>query len=501
MNKVLVGGVVLGVLGAIALACGSTGDAGPVGATGKEGPSGAAGAPGAPGAPGANGTNGTGAAGEAGAPGGRGEAGAPGGTVIISALAKHGLEISPVPLATAGMTGDQLEQVGLGSYLANAIGNCNGCHGSPTQQFLGGNIGFPLDGAGHVVYTRNLTPDATTGLKLTEAQFIQVFRTGMDFTNSPTDGGAAQSLVVMPWQYFRWLSTSDIKALYAYLKVVPAVNNAVTADNKGFAPPVGVYDPTTYNDGQTTRALPPETDPTNAPVPDPGYVLRGLAIDPIANAAVPGLSAAEQARYGRGSYLVNAIAHCNDCHTNSARANGKVNFASFMTGGAIFPTPPPLQPLLKTTRVMSANLLGPNGYFNATPGGTNFSTFESALMTGLKTDEPPPQAPLGFPMPAKVFRNMTIDDIVSVYEYERLIASAALNGRTDKNIRAASVYCTASTDCDQANGETCDTANKECIARNCTGNGDCPVCQTCGVNSKCALPAPAALGACIAAGL
>ena len=51
-------------------------------------------------------------------------------------LSQIGLAIAPVPLNLAGL--DQTK-VGLGSYLVNAVGDCNGCHSS----------GEPPGGSGH----------------------------------------------------------------------------------------------------------------------------------------------------------------------------------------------------------------------------------------------------------------------------------------------------------------------------------------------------------------
>ena len=81
----------------------------------------------------------------------------------------------------------------------NAVADCIGCHSGSGPQgqplFLAGNVDFPIGGfdaggtpcaigtAGCIdshVFTRNLTPDATTGLKLSEAQFVEALRTGRD---------------------------------------------------------------------------------------------------------------------------------------------------------------------------------------------------------------------------------------------------------------------------------------------------------------------------------
>src|SRR5262249_23650294 len=146
------------------------------------------------GSPGSNGTNGTN--GTNGMNGMNGMDGMNGGTIIISDRAKHGLDISPVPVDTNGKTGDQIEAIGQGSYIVNAIGGCTDGHTSDPTKFLGGGTPFPLDGANppHMVFSRNLTPDPTHGLQLDEAQFIEALQTGKD-----RSAAGNEALIVMPW--------------------------------------------------------------------------------------------------------------------------------------------------------------------------------------------------------------------------------------------------------------------------------------------------------------
>jgi hypothetical protein len=143
-------------------------------------------------------------------------------------LIQIGFQIAPVPLNLGGKNHDL---VGLGSFLVNAIGDCNGCHtaggppnfnyannrnpyfGQPTKTdpttYLAGGTdfgpavpssadigGFPPgseppsyppaaygDYVGPDIITRNLTPDRT-GLPeggSTLAQFKTILRTGHDF--------------------------------------------------------------------------------------------------------------------------------------------------------------------------------------------------------------------------------------------------------------------------------------------------------------------------------
>src|SRR5579863_908656 len=55
---------------------------------------------------------------------------------------QQGLAIAPVYLNLKGKTPNQINLVGMGSYLVNAVGDCNGCHtsgGPPNFNYLAGN--------------------------------------------------------------------------------------------------------------------------------------------------------------------------------------------------------------------------------------------------------------------------------------------------------------------------------------------------------------------------
>jgi hypothetical protein len=169
--------------------------------------------------------------------------------------AQIGLRIAPVPL---NLQGKNRALVGLGSYLVNAVADCNGCHsaGPPTEfapggnpylnqptkinpaTYLGGGRDFgPYPGPGpfpHII-SRNLTPDKT-GLPEgghTFDEFLQIIRTGVDMDHlHPTCTGAPDGtclpppfdgalLQVMPWPIHRNMSKHDLRAIYEYLSAVP----------------------------------------------------------------------------------------------------------------------------------------------------------------------------------------------------------------------------------------------------------------------------------------
>jgi hypothetical protein len=383
---------------------------------------------------------------------------------------------------------------------------------------LGGGVVFGGAPAPFTVTTRNLTPDPATGLKLTEDQFVNVLRTGADYLTAPDGGTAAQTLLIMPWNVFRWMSTYDIRSIYRYLKAIPPVVNKIAADTKtaAVAPAPGTP-PTTFTDGDQAIPLPPETDPAAGMVPDPDRVLRGLAIDRLID--VPNIvptDTVQQALFGRGSYIVTAVADCAGCHDNPGPI--PPNLAPFdkphyLTGGQVFETPPPLRPLLHTVRAASANLQGMNnGFFNK-PDVT-FQTFLTLITQGIHaedvTPDSGPPARLAFPMPWDVFRHMTLSDLESVYVYMKQVAinygsTSLVNGadggaQLDKSVPAPALYCAPAGDAGPAIAcpapMTCSstTAPGECVGA-CATTADCAVCQTC-TAGMCAPMTGAALVAC-----
>jgi len=140
-----------------------------------------------------------------------------------------------------------------GKYLVTAMG-CNDCHtpwkmgpngpepdmtrmlsGHPETAKVGpspklgsGWMGAVSDdfttwaGPWGISYTANLTPDQNTGLGIwTEEMFINALRQGKHM------GTSRPILPPMPWPAFRNLSDDDLKAVFAYLKTIPAISNHV----------------------------------------------------------------------------------------------------------------------------------------------------------------------------------------------------------------------------------------------------------------------------------
>ena len=94
-----------------------------------------------------------------------------------------------------------------GAYLATG---CTGCHGAG---FSGGRIpGTPPDWKA----AANITPDPATGLgRWTEQDFVRAMRTGRR-----PDGSGIDPL--MPWKALANMNDTELRALWAYLRTVPA---------------------------------------------------------------------------------------------------------------------------------------------------------------------------------------------------------------------------------------------------------------------------------------
>ena len=75
-----------------------------------------------------------------------------------------------------------------------------------------------------VSFPANLTPDKETGLgEWTEEAFLQAIRTG----KHQGQPNGRPILPPMPWEMIREMTDPDLKAVWAYLRSIPPVNNQV----------------------------------------------------------------------------------------------------------------------------------------------------------------------------------------------------------------------------------------------------------------------------------
>jgi hypothetical protein len=175
------------------------------------------------------------------------------------ALVTRGFQIAPVPL---NLYGRNRALVGLGSYIVNAVSDCNSCHNSgqtldgmflagrnpyrlipgslfsqpkkidPSTYFGGGQPFGTVDFKdpspdNPVIVSRNLTPDKTGRAEgHTLADFMKILRTGVDMDNVHPKlpaGFDGKLLQVMPWPTFQNMTDHYIEAIYEFLSAIPCL--------------------------------------------------------------------------------------------------------------------------------------------------------------------------------------------------------------------------------------------------------------------------------------
>lgn len=121
-----------------------------------------------------------------------------------------------------------------GSYIANSVANCVGCHTArdlKTGEFIGEPFagGFYMEpdqlSNGYAFITPNLTPHPETGIMAdwSENLFVSRFRNGRVYEGSH-----------MPWGTFSRMDELDLRAVYRYLNSLEPVNNKI--EKIAFAP-------------------------------------------------------------------------------------------------------------------------------------------------------------------------------------------------------------------------------------------------------------------------
>jgi hypothetical protein len=148
---------------------------------------------------------------------------------------------------------------------------------------------------------------------------------------------------------------------------------------------------------------------------DESKIQQGFAINPVPL----NMHGKNRALVGLGSYLVNAIGGCNDCHTNPSFAPGgnpyllgqhkAINATAYLGGGQAF---------------------GPFISRNLTPdksglpeGGRSFSDFLLIMRTGVDLEHLHPNLPAPLNgallqvMPWPTYQSMTDRDLRAIYEY------------------------------------------------------------------------------------
>ncbi|OYY63768.1 MAG: alcohol dehydrogenase [Burkholderiales bacterium 28-67-8] len=223
-----------------------------------------------------------------------------GGAVLVAAVVSLNLrgegaldaEIAATAAPAPGWRADP-DVIARGAYLARA-GNCQACHTARGGEPYAG--GRAIETPFGTVFSSNLTPDADHGLgRWSAPQFWRALHHGRS-----ADGRLLTP--AFPYDNTTLINRADSDALYAYLRSVPPVAQAVRAHELRFP----------FN---TQAAL---------------AVWRALYFEPreFLN------DTTQSAEWNRGAYLVQGLGHCNACHA-SRNALGATSGPLDLGGGLI----------------------------------------------------------------------------------------------------------------------------------------------------------------------
>lgn len=126
----------------------------------------------------------------------------------------------------------ETDVVNYGKYLVTASA-CVECHTPVSkgqiikgEEFSGGRE-FPFPD-GTIIRSANITPDQNTGIGIvTEQQFVAAFRAKSDSITLTRKMQPGEPNTIMPWTMYGKMKEEDLKAIYAYLRTVPAKNKQI----------------------------------------------------------------------------------------------------------------------------------------------------------------------------------------------------------------------------------------------------------------------------------
>lgn len=307
---------------------------------------------------------------------------------------------------------DSAALIAKGKYLAIAA-DCGACHTPPDHaaEMSGGYIiSSPL---GNIVAS-NITPSKTAGIgDYTEQEFARAVRQGIN--------RQGQHLYpAMPYTSYAKITDEDIHALYVYFM------QGVKADDN----------------------VPPQTD-----LPFPFNIRSSMALWNVLFADDQTFIPAKDksAQINRGDYLVNALAHCDTCHTPRNALMGQNNDRA-LSGGSL------------------GSWYAPNITSDKQAGIGNWS--DAQLAQYLKTGHVAGKAQAAGPMAEAVehsLQYLSDDDINAMVAYLRQIPAVSQPGAardmqgkpatSDAALRAVKspdagwqVYSSTCANCHQADG-------------------------------------------------
>jgi mono/diheme cytochrome c family protein len=253
------------------------------------------------------------------------------------------------------------ERLKRGQYLTHAVIPCMGCH-SEWNDKADPPVLRSQEGAGHLVfedgglkvYASNITPDPETGIgNWSDDAIARAIREGI-----AADGSVL--FPAMPYEHFRHMSDEDLASIVVYLRSMPPAHHQVPPSKVPFV---------------IARLIQTVPKPVTEPVAGPD----------------------QSQPANHGEYLV-SMGICSDCHTpRTPPPNvGPVKGMEF-AGGSVF-----------EDGVTSSNI---------TPDASGIGYYNEALFLQSIRSGAVRARKLKPPMPWPIYRNMTDDDLKSVFAY------------------------------------------------------------------------------------
>ena len=185
------------------------------------------------------------------------------------------------------------DAVARGAYLARA-GDCVSCHTASGGQSYAG--GYKLDTPFGYLLAPNITPDMATGIgRWTADDFYRALHQGVNKNGQ-------DMYPVMPFDFYTRVTREDSDAMFAYLRSLAPVSNAVVVNHLRFPFnqrwSMAVWRELYFNEGSY------KNDP------------------------------AKSAAWNRGAYLVEGLGHCSACHS-PRNALGGIEKDKAYTGASV----------------------------------------------------------------------------------------------------------------------------------------------------------------------
>jgi mono/diheme cytochrome c family protein len=193
---------------------------------------------------------------------------------LVAALAQNPSRLVAGAASPGQRDADNADLVKRGAYLARA-GDCIACHTADKSRPFAG--GLPIGTVFGTIYTPNITPDPETGIgRWTDEDFVRAMHQGIG-------KGGERLYPAFPYTEYTRVSERDVLAIRAYLNTVVPIHYTPPRNDLSF--PFNqrwlmfFWNLFNFREGRF--------------VPDPK----------------------QSAQWNRGAYLVEGLAHCEECHT------------------------------------------------------------------------------------------------------------------------------------------------------------------------------------------